>query len=422
MVKQSVLPMRKFLASQHYGRPQAFAALLLLSFLAECLWLVAHMPASAVSADEFARVQQGLDQWQGRGIAGTEASAQLSAHELPQEPLFQQNDGLQSRLDPHDPDHSPLWYLIESAPVFVFGATPNSAAWVWLTRMPYVLFGALLGASVWYVSRRLYGNAGGYIALTLYCFSPAVIRASTLWFSQPNIAGTWGAFGAVFTAIAVSHTLYAPREVVLWNWRRILLLGVSLALAAGSHFALIMIVPAVLVFMLYLAPERKLAAIAILAAACGIAAFLLFAAYFFHPVPFLQGVTHAKPLIASERALVMSGAYLQMIKEVAASGPVLALLAPLSLITYFFWRRARYFGNTAPLLMALLFLAWRVAAPHDPESIFSLAGVVFLFVFIAGIAADLRETESAELVTAVLIGLVAANAIWNLIGLSRILY
>ena len=111
-----------------------------------------------------------------------------------------------------------------------------------------------------------------------------------------------------------------------------------------------------------------------------------------------------------------------MIKEVAASGPVLALLAPLSLITYFFWRRTRCFGNTAPLLMALLFLAWRVAAPHDPESIFSLAGVVFLFVFIAGIAADLRETESAELVTAVLIGLVAANAIWNLIGLSRILY
>src|SRR5437868_8446393 len=103
--------------------------------------------------------------------------------------------------------------------------------------MPYVVFGGLLGASVWYVSRRLYGNAGGYIALALYCFSPAVILASTLWFAEPNIAGTWGTFGAVFTAIAVSHTLYAPREVVLWNWRRILLLGVSLGLATGSHFA-----------------------------------------------------------------------------------------------------------------------------------------------------------------------------------------
>jgi len=33
----------------------------------------------------------------------------------------------------------------------------------------------MLGGSLWYVARRLYGNAGGYIALALYCFSPAMI-------------------------------------------------------------------------------------------------------------------------------------------------------------------------------------------------------------------------------------------------------
>jgi hypothetical protein len=415
MVKQSVLPMRKFLASQHYGRPQVFAALFLLAFVVQCLWLVAHMPASAISADEFARVQQGFEQWHGRGIAGTQTSAQFSAHQL-----SARNDWLQPRLYPYDPDHSPLWYLIESAPVFVFGASPNSGVWVWLTRVPYVLFGALLGASVWYVSRRLYGNAGGYIALALYCFSPAVIRASTLWFSQPNIAGTWGTFGAVFTAIAVSHTLYAPREVVLWNWRRILLLGISLGLAAGSHFGLIIIVPVLLLLMFYLAPERKLAAIAILSAASGIATFLLFVAYFFHPGLFLRGLSHARPLAFSGHAAAMTGAYLQLIKEVAASGPVLIVLVPVSLIVYFAWQKSRYFGNTAPLLIAFLFFALRVAAPHDAESIFGLTGVVFSFVFIAGIAADLRETKSGELVTAVFTGLVSANAIWNLIGLSKI--
>jgi hypothetical protein len=409
MVKQSVSPMRNFLGIQRYGRPQFFAALLLLAFVAECLWLVGHMPASAISADEFARVQEGLKQWHGRGIAGIQGPAQESAHA----------EWMRGR-HPYDSDHSPLWYLIESAPVFISGVTANSAAWIWLTRMPYVLFGILLGASVWYVSRRLYGNAGGYIALALYCFSPAVILASTLWFAEPNIAGAWGTFGAVFTAIAVSHTLYAPREVVLWNWRRILLLGVSLGLAAGSHFALIIIVPLLLLFMLYLAPERKLAAIAILAAAFGIAIFLLFASYFFHPGLFLQGLRHAKVLIVSGRALAMSGAYRQMIKEVAASGPVLVLLAPVALIIFFLWPRSRYFGNTAPLLMALLFLGLRVAAPHDPESIFSLAGVVFLFVFIAGIAADLLESKSKELVTAVLAGLLSANAIWNLIVLTGI--
>src|SRR6266568_2071914 len=400
--------MGRFFSRERFGTPQILAGFLLLAFLAECFWLIAHQPPSTVPPDELARIEEGIAQWHGHAIAGSQAAANFGVADI---------GGLNG-----DRDHSPLWYLIGAAPVRVLTVAPGTNAWLWLTHLPYVFCGVLLGASLWYVARRLYGNAGGYVALSLYCFSPAVIRASALWFSQPNITGAWGTFGAVFTAIAVSHTLYAPREVVLWNWRRIVLLGVSLALAAGSHFALIMIVPAVLLFMLYLAPERKLAAIAILAAACGIAAFLLFAAYFFHPGLFLQGLTHAKPLVASGRAFVMSGAYLQMIKEVAASGPVLAWLAPLSLITYFFWRRARYFGNTAPLLVALLFLTWRVAGPHDPESVFSLAGIVFLFVFITGIAADLREPKSAETVTAVLVALIAANAIWNLIGLSKILY
>src|SRR5206468_12622837 len=134
----------------------------------------------------------------------------------------------------------------------------------WFTRVPYVFFGLMLGASLWYVSRRLYGNAGGFIALGLYCFSPTVIRASTLWFAPPHIGAAWGVFGAVFTAIAVSHTLYAPREVVLWNWRRMVLLAVSLTLAVGSQFTLAAIIPLLAAFMLYLAPERKTAAVAIL--------------------------------------------------------------------------------------------------------------------------------------------------------------
>ena len=44
-----------------------------------------------------------------------------------------------------------------------------------LAATPYLFFGVMLGASLWYVARRLYGNPGGYIALALYCFSPAMI-------------------------------------------------------------------------------------------------------------------------------------------------------------------------------------------------------------------------------------------------------
>ncbi len=98
---------------------------------------------------------------------------------------------------------------------------------------------------------------GGFIALTFYCFSPSLIQASAVWHTEPEIVAAWGAFGTIFTAIAVAHTLYAPREVVLWNWRRIVLLGISLAIAVGSQFSLIVLVPMALGFLLYVAPVRR---------------------------------------------------------------------------------------------------------------------------------------------------------------------
>ena len=99
------------------------------------------------------------------------------------------------------------------------------------------------GASLWYVARRLYGNFGGFIALALYTFSPIIMtRANQV---QEDVVAAWGAFGLIFTAIAVAHTLYAPREVILWNWRRILLLGISIALCIGAQFPMwIVLVPA----------------------------------------------------------------------------------------------------------------------------------------------------------------------------------
>jgi hypothetical protein len=265
---------------------------------------------------------------------------------------------------------------------------------------------------------RVAGDAAWRFAL--YCFSPTVVRAGALWFVPPNVAGVWGAFGGVFTAIAVSHTLYAPREVVLWNWRRILLLGISLSLAVGSQFELVIVIPVLLIFMLYLAPERKAAVIVILTAACLIALAVLFSSYFFHPRLFCQGLVHARWLDVSWRALVVRGPYLQVAKEVAASGPVLAVLFPASLVSYILWPRSRYFGNAAPLLVVLLFLGLRVASPHQSESIFVLGAIVFLFVFVAGMLADLLETGRRELVSAVIAGLLAANGLWNLIGLAQI--
>jgi hypothetical protein len=172
--------------------------------------------------------------------------------------------------------------------------------------------------------------------------------------------------------------------------------------------------------MLYLAPDRKRAAAVILVSACLIAVLLLFASYFFHPALFLRGLKHSGFLDANWRAMSMPGAYKQLLKEIAGSGPVLLLLFPAALVIFLAWPRTRYFGNAAPLLMAVLFLLQRVLSPHAAGSVFSLTAVVFVFVFVSGIVSDLLETKSLESVSAVLVGLVAANALWDLVGLSRI--
>src|SRR4029077_2000370 len=163
-----------------------------------------------------------------------------------------------------------------------------AAYWRWLPRIPFLACGLFLGASLWYVARRLCGNTGGFVALTFYCFSPSLIQASAVWHTEPEIVAAWGAFGTIFTAIAVPHTLYAPREVVLWNWRRIMLLGISLAIAVGSQFSLIILVPMALAFLLYVAPVRKQAGLVIWIAACVVGFVLLFAVYFFHLHAFVE--------------------------------------------------------------------------------------------------------------------------------------
>ncbi len=407
--------MRAFLSRERFGRPQVLAAILLLVFLAQCLWLIARTaPALDVNSADLFRVQEGLRQWRGKSIAGVPSDAQVGAGTPP--PMeIESNQG-------YDPNHSALWYLILSAPLLGSHGTPRASAqlyWFWLERLPFLLFGALLGASLWYVARRLYGNAGGYIALMLYCFSPAIIKSSSLWIAEPEMGAAWGAFGAIFTAIAVAHTLYAPREVVLWNWRRTMLLGLSLALAVGSQFSLIVVAPVALGFMLHLAPSRRGAAFAIWGAACAVAFVLLFLSYGFHPGVLWQALRHASFANFTWRAFGMRGDYSQVLAHLADCGPALVIALPSALLTYVLWPRTRYFGNSAPLLIAGLFLFMSLASPHYPGLGFQLMAVPFVMLFVAGIAADLLESRQRGLALACLWTLLVASALWNIAELVR---
>jgi hypothetical protein len=405
-----------FFTHERFGRPQFIGGALLLIFLAQCVWLVEkglHRPEAA--PDELFRVQSGVQQWTGGPIAGMPAPAMESAQVPPE---VENNGG-------YDPNHSPLWYLIPAAPLALWPKlarveSMGIAYWGWLVRAPYLLFGVLLGASLWYVARRLYGDVGGYIALVLYCFSPAMIRSSSLWSAQPEIAAAWGAFGAIFTAIAVAHTLYAPREVVLWNWRRTLLLALSLVLAVGCQFSLIIVLPLALAFMLHLAPARRGAAVGIWATSSVLAALVLYASYFFQPRAVMDGLRHASFAAVTWRAFGMMGAYRQVLGQITQGSPALALALPVSLISYLAWPRTRYFGNTAPLLVAGLFLVLSIGMPHYPGLGFQLMAMPFLFVFVAGIIADLLETRYRSLVLASVAGLLTAYAIWNVLELARL--
>jgi hypothetical protein len=398
------------------GRPQWIAGALLLIFLGQCAWLVSRSIGSGdLDLREWYRLDTGLRRWHS-GYRTGEIPDPHSTNLPGPPPRIRDNDGF-------DPDHSTLWYLISSAPLLVWPGQFHSETmvyWGWLARLPQLLFGALLGASLWYVSRRLYGNEGGFIALTLYCFSPGVIRATALWYAEPEIGAVWGAFGTIFTGIAVAHTLYAPREVVLWNWRRTLLLGVSLALAIGSQFSLFIMAPLTLAFMLYLAPTRRGAAAIIWSAACGISLFLLFAAYFFQPTAFWDGMLHASWLGVTGQAFTMPGAYRELFSQLGQNSPALVLALPVALITYFVWPRTRYFGNTAPLLVAALCLALGFAAPHYQGLGFQLVAMPFLFVFVSGIFADLLETKQRTVVMAGVAGLLLAYSFWSITELARV--
>lgn len=408
--------MRPYFTRERFGHSQFLAGMLLLAFFGQAVWLVraelilgSNRPGYE---GEESRTLAGWQQWHGQGIAG-------APYPHPFAGLF---SGVSE--DGYDREHSPLLSLVRAAPLLAWPErlwdSELSNYWRWLPRLPFLACGVFLGASLWYVARRLCGNTGGFIALTLYCFSPALLQASAVWHTEPEILAAWGAFGTIFTAIAVAHTLYAPREVVLWNWRRIVLLGVSLAIAVGSQFSMIVVGPLALGFLLFVAPVRRKAGTVIWLAGCTVGTLLLFGAYFFHPHPFAESMRNADFWGATWRGFTILGVYKQVVVQIGRACPALALALPVSILTYIAWPRTRYFGNTAPLLVALLFVVLGMAHPHSAGAGFLLAAIPFLFIFVAGVLADLLEGAHRSLVGAGIVGLMLAYMAWSLLNLIRV--
>lgn len=322
---------------------------------------------------------------------------------------------------------SPLIPVLAGFPARLIDAKGNFihlSQYRFLIRLPFLLAGLLLGASLWYVARRLYGNMGGYIALGLYCFSPMVItRASQV---QPDIIGAWGAFGLVFTAIAAAHTLYAPRDVVLWNWKRILLMGISMALCVGSQWSLwIVLIPA-LAFMLWVGHVRPAAALMIFASACLVGLLLLFVFASFRPYEFAEALHSANWIefspaqVSAKSVLTLLGLFFLQDGTGTVNGLGTVVLLLLSLLTFAAWKRARYFGNAAPLIAAFLLIFAGLGMQHFAGLLFLFVAFPFLMLFMAGISADLLETKYAVFANAIIVGALISNAVLDIGSLLRL--
>ncbi len=255
-----------------------------------------------------------------------------------------------------------------------------------LERLPFLLAGAMLGAGLWWVTRRLYGNLGGYTALSLYCFSPAVLKACV----APNaeILAALGVYGGVYTCIGVAHAMQGPRR----KWRpRIVLLTAAFGMAAASHIAALPVVALLgLLAMLWVAEARRGQVLPVVLAASAGALLLVFACYGFSPDAFSYVFRSAAGFLS-----VSVDPARRFFSSMANAGITVA--AGAAAILYLGLRKSRYFGNTAPLLCFLmLVLLVMTGVPGSPW----LWSLPFLLTFVGGVFADAYEGPRGRLVMA----------------------
>jgi hypothetical protein len=260
-------------------------------------------------------------------------------------------------------------------------------------RLPFLFAGFVLGGALWWVTRRLYGNFGGYTALALYCFSPAILKACIA--PNPEILTTLGIYAGVYTCIGVAHAMQGPRR----KWRpRIVLLTLSFGLAAASHIAALPVVA-----ILGLLPVILLACIGAL--------FIVFACYGFSPDAFSYLFRSAAGFLWVSRQPL-----LHFFTSLPNAGIAIAGLA--SLILYLALRRSRYFGNTAPLLCALfLFVLITTGVPSSPW----LWAQPFLLTFVAGMFADTYESPRSRVALAAGGSVVLLQAVFCILSLPGLL-
>jgi len=171
--------------------------------------------------------------------------------------------------------------------------------------------------------------------------------------------------------------------------------------------------------MLWVGHVRPGAAVAIFAAACAFGLLLLWALYSFRPAAFaaaLRSATWLKAPADDPSWHTVSSLFATFFLQ---NGIGLVLLLAVCVVTFAAWKRSRFFGTAAPLIIGALLvgIATRVrfAGP-----MFLLAGLPFLILFMAGVSTDLLEGSYALAANTVIGGVLIANAMIDVYGLLHL--
>lgn len=364
------------------GRHQVFAGLLLLAFLCQCLWVSG-----------------------GRRFSDLEYEYIGSGFSVPPGQEFRISSpmtGVMAAL--------PLRTLAGMRKILPASAQASLAIpRPWVVRLPFVIFGLWLGAAIWWVARRLFGDEGGFVALALYCFSPAMVMISSN--IGPEIILAWSGFGLIYTAIGVSHTVYAPPR----KWGpRIVLLGLSIGICLATALWSFTLVLLASLFMVYLAPGRRRQALAVLAAACVIGFAILGGFWWLTGSVGLSSRAMVTPQITFELVRNLGFVFADgFVKAQSYRSYALPVLFIAALTVYGSWARARYFGNTSPLITAFTAVALFGLVPG--LHLWNAAlGLSFVFVFIGGVGADLLETPVRQRIALFLAAILLLKAVLTL--------
>ncbi len=246
-----------------------------------------------------------------------------------------------------------LLLLLELAARFGLDLARNGYAVAPAISMPAALG---LGGCLWWVAQRQIGQAGAGLLLLFYVSSPAALHPG------PALVAALGLFAMLYTAVGVAHAMQGPGR------KRPPRIALMAALTAFT------------------------AAAAALAAWVGLLLGALAALYL------AEGRRRVLlPLFLLWGAVAEAAAHVPL--PLGRAAPAVFLPAPAELAVaaaLLFWasaRRTRFFGNSAPLLAAVLLLASSPWA--GPQA--RVWALPLILLFLAGVAADAAETRRGQI-------------------------